>query len=250
MFQNGNVEFSNEKLIIAGEYYHHYEYSKQIAYGFEVPEKQKNFSTRAKDLSKRHDSNIWRSKKAIKLLLQANTSEQSFRTDSVQRPLFITLTFAENVQEVAEANYLFTKFVQKLNYNTFGEKKSILKYLAVIEFQQRGAIHYHVVFFNPLDISKFYDLVHTSWTHGFCHLKKIYNQTHLINYVHKDLTKLRQKKELFGHKSYFCSKGLLQSTQYRNKQKIQTLLPQQSKKQFVKIYNTTEMQIKYTQYKI
>lgn len=244
---------SNEKLIIAGQFYHYYQYSQEILYDYEkkpVTFNPNRPQERAVDLSKRTDSNIYRTKKAIKLLLQANTTEQSFAKNSIQRPLFVTLTFAENVQEVGKANKLFTEFVKTLNYQTFKTKKATLHYLAVIEFQQRGAIHYHVVFFNPLDISKFYDLVHENWTHGHCHLKKIHNQTHLINYVHKDLTKLRQKKELHGHKSYFCSKGLLKPTVHRNKERISNLLPPMDKQQYIKSYTKDSLTVIYRLYKI
>lgn len=239
---------SSEKLIIAGKYFHHYSYSKPIFYGAEAQSRRKTITRRSQDLSQRNDSNIYRTKKAIKLLLQANTSRESFDKNSVSRPLFITLTFAENVQEVAKANLLFTKFIKVLNYRAFGEKKAILKYLTVIEFQARGAIHYHSIFFNPLNISKFYDLVHSSWIHGHCHLKHIKNQQHLINYVHKDLTKLRQKKELYGHKSYFCSKGLLQPSEHRNSAKIHSLLPPENKRTYTKIFTTQDNTIKYTLY--
>jgi len=140
---------SNEKLIIAGNFFHHYQYSQDIIYDTkpQKPKKPNFTSNRAPDLSKRTDSNVYRTKKAIKLLLQSNTTQQSFEENTVDRPLFITLTFAENVQEIGTANKLFTLFVKKLNYQTYKTKKSVLKYLAVIEFQQRGAIHYHIIFF-------------------------------------------------------------------------------------------------------
>ena len=38
------------------------------------------------------------------------------------------------------ANYEFMKFIQRLKYN-YGD----FKYLAVIQFQERGAVHYHML---------------------------------------------------------------------------------------------------------
>lgn len=61
-----------------------------------------------------------------------------------ERPKFVTLTFDENITEHEVANYKFMKFIQRLKYHT-GVK---VKYTAVIEYQHRGAIHYHVVFYN------------------------------------------------------------------------------------------------------
>jgi len=165
-------------------------------------------------------------------------------------PLFITLTFESNVIDIPYANKQFNLFVKRFNRSVLHSKKAILKYATVIEFQQRGAIHFHTIFFNPLDISKFYDLVHYSWTHGHCHLKKVHNQTHLINYVHKDLTKLRQKKELHGHKSYFCSKVLYQPLLHRDKQKIKAILPPTDKQQYTKTFYKDSLTTTYTLYKI
>jgi len=240
---------TRQKLIIAGQYFHHYEYSKPISYDFEKKPQPRKLLRKSQDLSNRTDSNIYRTKKTIKLLLQANTTEQSFDENSISRPLFVTLTFAENQQEIGYASKCFTEFIKNLNYRAFKTKTATLRYLAVIEFQQRGAIHYHVIFFNPLDISKFYDLVHETWVHGFSHLKKIHNQTHLINYVHKDLTKLRQKKELYGHKSYFCSKNLLKPDLYRNEDRIKTLLPAVDKQQYTKVFSNDFVTTRYTLYK-
>jgi hypothetical protein len=54
--------------------------------------------------------------------------------------MFTTLTFRENLHNIKEANYEFLKFIKRVKYK-FGD----FKYLAVIEFQDRGAIHYHMI---------------------------------------------------------------------------------------------------------
>lgn len=66
----------------------------------------------------------------------------------VYPPAFLTLTFAENVQDWNYANREFSKFIQRLNYKVYGEKCTKLAYIGVPELQERGAIHYHVLFFN------------------------------------------------------------------------------------------------------
>ena len=50
---------------------------------------------------------------------------------------FLTLTFADNKTDVKACNILFKAFIRKLK-----RYKENLKYLAVIEFQERGAVHY------------------------------------------------------------------------------------------------------------
>lgn len=54
---------------------------------------------------------------------------------------FMTLTFAENIQDITYADNEFKKFMKRFNYKY--KRKS--KFLAVREFQKRGAIHYHLL---------------------------------------------------------------------------------------------------------
>ena len=61
---------------------------------------------------------------------------------------FVTLTFSENITELAPANAEYEKFIKRLNYQMFGTKKSNIKYTAVPEFTKEGRVHYHVIFYN------------------------------------------------------------------------------------------------------
>lgn len=54
-----------------------------------------------------------------------------------------TLTFEENVQSVKQADKEFRKAMRALN-DWFKSRGKEFKYVAVREFQKRGAIHYHV----------------------------------------------------------------------------------------------------------
>ena len=53
---------------------------------------------------------------------------------------FITLTFAENVRDLDEANRKFHIYVTQIRKRFPG-----FKYLGVPEFQERGAVHYHLM---------------------------------------------------------------------------------------------------------
>lgn len=56
---------------------------------------------------------------------------------------FITLTFKENITDIDRANRCFMSFIRKLRERL--KLKERLKYVAVIEFQNRGAVHYHML---------------------------------------------------------------------------------------------------------
>lgn len=55
-----------------------------------------------------------------------------------------TLTFARNVQDVAEADAAFRAAMRRLR-RYFQAQGKVFRYVAVREFQRRGAIHYHVI---------------------------------------------------------------------------------------------------------
>lgn len=93
------------------------------------------------------------------------------------------------------------KFIQRLKnkYNDF-------EYIAVIEKQQREAIHYHVLFFNLpyINKSKFAKI----WGKRFVKINKVKRNknisNYLIKYLSKDIENGRNKKQ----KRYLTSSGI------------------------------------------
>ncbi len=83
-----------------------------------------------------------RSKERIINLVNANV------VGSKEHIKFLTLTFKENITDVKKANYEFKKFIKRLNYYLKVNNYAPAKYIAVLENQKRGAIHYHIVLFN------------------------------------------------------------------------------------------------------
>lgn len=53
---------------------------------------------------------------------------------------FITLTFKENITDIVYANKIFNAWVSNVR-----KLKKDFKYIAVPEFQKRGAVHYHIL---------------------------------------------------------------------------------------------------------
>lgn len=140
-------------------------------------------------------------------------------------PVFATFTFADNIKEPKQANRLYTSFIKRLNYSLTKNKSLTLKYLTVIEFQKRGAVHYHTVFFNlPYykgDVQKYFREI---WSYGFTKINAVNDLQHLSNYVVKYLTKNNRDKRLDGQKYYFSSKGLIQPREFYDKNNILQLL--------------------------
>ena len=138
----------------------------------------------------------------------ANTNQR--RRDTIRRlaccnfdntyDKFLTLTFAENKTNVKECNILFKAFIRKLKkYNRD------LKYLAVIEFQDRGAVHYHVLLNIPyIPQSDLQNL----WGHGFVFVNAITHVDNIGAYIVKYMTKDNRDTRLMGQKAYLFSRNL------------------------------------------
>lgn len=122
---------------------------------------------------------------------------------------FLTLTFKENLKDVKKANKEFKLFIKRLkqyiNYNF--DKNFKLKYLAVIEFQERGAIHYHMLCNIPyIDL---HIIQNDIWKNGICFINKITHVDNLGAYIVKYITKDVNDFRLMGEKGYLRSNNLI-----------------------------------------
>ena len=192
---------SNYKAICSGNIIEFWEYEEPVFYGFDNNSNDTRIGKKKidniDDFVKRKD-NFLRTKFKIRRLINANVNDNS---------KFITLTFKENLTDVDVAKYKFKKFIEKINRRRLKEFKDKLKYLYVIEFQKRGSIHFHCVFFNQGYIKN--DELFKIWKHGFTKINKIDNVDNVGAYVVKYLDKEIQDSRLIGKDLYGRSKGNL-----------------------------------------
>ena len=131
---------------------------------------------------------------------------------------FITLTFKENITNIVYANKIFNAWVSNVR-----KLKKDFKYIAVPEFQKRGAVHYHILSNlgkedtniiipqkerteKTKDLTTLFDVKY--WSRGFARVdfikgdyKKIYS--YICKYMTKDID-----DKLFGKHRYFNSQNL------------------------------------------
>lgn len=200
----------NAKVIVAGNVIELYEYEKEIRTGkdsdMDKPvgrkgKRKEGLEWIDEDAKATREKNradaLQRARKNLRRLINANVDAWG------ERVKFFTLTFKENVQDIKMANYEFKKFRQRLEYH-LGLK---LKYVAVIEFQKRGAIHYHMIMFN-MPYVPHADLERI-WGHGFVKVNAIDEVDNVGAYVTKYMTKDNDDERLKGEKCYFSSRGLI-----------------------------------------
>jgi hypothetical protein len=162
-----------------------------------LPEEDKR---RAKEYRKTAN---YRSRERIRRLSLMNFKEGD---------LFLTLTFAENMTDLDFANKEVKKFMQRFKYKYGSE----VPYLGVIEFQQRGAIHYHFLvgaemgpdFYEDVTQWKESETLSKMWGNGFAYVEQIYDNDNLGAYLIKYLLKDIGDDRLSGRKHYLVSKGL------------------------------------------
>jgi hypothetical protein len=152
--------------------------------------------------------NMRRAEIKITDYINSNAYQWHDRNENPIMPIFLTLTFWDNVTDLDFAHNEFKNFIRRLSYEIRGRKETFLKYVSVVEFQDRGAIHYHVVFFNLPFMDRIYDKFRILWTCGSSNIKAIKNTKNIGRYMCKYLTKANNWDKLQGRKSYFVSDGL------------------------------------------
>ena len=199
-----------KKVIVSGNVVEVYDYEKPIIAGYSVKDHYKRgrcFEASEEDKQINRGKVFNRAKRDIRRLVNCNIGEFS---------KFVTLTFRENITDLKVANYEWKKFKQRLE-TKIGYK---LQYLVVIEFQKRGAIHYHCVMFNLPYIQN--NKLQEIWGNGFVKINNIDNVDNVGAYVCKYMTKTDDDR-LLGQKMYFSSRGLEKPVEIKEKARVETL---------------------------
>ena len=155
-----------------------------------------------KDEKKIEDRNIIRSKLNCQRLAKANS--KIWET-------FITLTIAENEQDIKKANKMLHSFTVQVR-----RIKKDFSYIAIPEFQKRGAIHYHLLtnisidddklIFSQEDNPRYKHIKY--WNKGFTNIEPIKDDIKkVVGYISKYMTKDIDNR-LFGHRRYLYSQNL------------------------------------------
>lgn len=150
------------------------------------------------------DRNIIRTKLNCQRLAKANAKDWKS---------FITLTYAENMEDVAKSKKDLEYFVKNIK-----KIKKDFKYIAIPEFQKRGAIHFHLltnlslqdnnIITKQKNNNKYYDVKY--WNKGFTSYEDISGDVKkIVGYISKYMTKDNADDRLFNFKRYTASQNLI-----------------------------------------
>ncbi len=257
--------YSNLRLVISGSVFEFYEFSDPIMYGRRF--KRKNIDIEETEIKVKTTSSMTeeekilasarRAKRTLSRLIRSNAFKWHNQNGKPYLPIVLTLTFKDEIRDIKTANNLFTDFIQRLNYsvnlNERGldrniAKKNLLKYSAVIEFQDKnrgGVIHYHMIFYNLPKIKRIYDRLTNIWGKGYFWvgtktknkskgLSNIDNDKKLkkiVEYFTKYIVKSFEDKRLKNKKKYFNSRELIKPTELEVEElvyMIKKIMPQEA----------------------
>lgn len=222
------IDRVTHKIIQSGDIVEIYEYSEGYIKGYTLTENQLNDRTSSEsassdtDYTDSRERSLKRAKTNLRRLINSNVGQYGKEFTAK----FLTLTFKENVQDIKDANYEFQKFIKRLNYKLYGTKKANLKYTTVIEFQKRGAIHYHTIVYNMpyLKANEISDV----WENGFIKINKIDDVDNVGAYVgeylgqaEKGQGKNIEDDRLRGQKTHFSSRGLFKPVEITDKKIVE-----------------------------
>ena len=234
----------NKKTITSGNIIEQMIYEKEVTHGKKLTPSQllKRKNARHKKWLKKIATwegepttpesrrlSMYRAKKKLTRLIDSNIYQYANSKGRIYPPVFLTLTFAEDIRNQKQGNLIFSLFIKRLNYEINKEKSNTLKYSVVIEFQDKtreGVIHYHVIFYNLPFIKK--EKLDKIWDKGYLNVKEVKKSKSISRYVTKYMAKNFDDTRLDKHKRYFSSRGLIKPRVYLGDiayEKIRNVIP-------------------------
>jgi len=166
-----------------------------------------NFSPPAQDKIKQKRLQQYYIKQKATRLINANCNAYPKTKREYYPPVMLTLTTKENISDLSITSPMLTLFMKRFNYEiSQGEKEAQLKYVAIPEWQKRGAVHYHIALFNMPYVKQ--QKLSDIWGQGYIWVSRSDRVRDLGHYLTKYMTKGFDDPRFEGHRRYSPSAGL------------------------------------------
>jgi len=196
-----------EKIVRSGKLLEYYKY-ELTPIGFQRDRNAGHSRTKPdrkgyKKHAARRADNVQRSVRAFRRLVRANLVGD-------ENPALLTLTMYQ-ILPYAKSCKLFTEFIVRLRKR----EGSSFRYIAVPEFQKRGATHWHLLIWG-LDEEVIYTertsrYLARLWLRGFCDITPTDGHAKLATYLTKYLRKAMQNLRYSGTKAYYSSRNVIKT---------------------------------------
>lgn len=155
----------------------------------------------------RRKDNLNSVRNSVRRLVNANVNRYGYN------PCFLTFTYRENQSDVSLAWSDWHDFMRKMR-GRFGT----LHALSVMEFQKRGAVHFHCIFFNLSPeverTERSTRLIASLWGHGYVDIERVRSARNVGAYVCKYLNKSADDERLRGQKFYTTTRNLFRPIEF------------------------------------
>lgn len=232
---NLNSNFYNVKIVCSGNIFEVYEYEFSQLRGFK--RKYKPYGINENEIYSDEDLEIVYDNEDIFYKELKEKISARRRAEKVRRLInanrndlvtFLTLTFKENLIDIDIANKEFDKFTKRVNRYLQKNYNIKFKYVSVIEFQKRGAIHYHMLCNLPTDFKvqnnkswkskkqKEFEVFISQnlWKNGFCDCRSIEGVDNVGAYLWSYMIKDSSDERLKGRKAFLYSVSTLEKEEY------------------------------------
>jgi len=194
---------SNCRVILSGDTYERYDYALPYFYNRPPPPRGSGWASGWSP--HRRADNLAAARALVRRIISCNVAAY----DCV--PKFVTYTFAKNITSLAQANSFWRRYCKRL-----GRSLGPRRYIVVAEFQKRGAVHYHALYFDLPFVPRLKYRIADLWGYGFVKVKGISHVRNVAAYLCKYLQKDLVDARLRGEKAYFCSRRLLRPVLLRD----------------------------------
>ena len=193
---------------MSGNVHELYEYEKPVVKGYE----KKKVGRANAHITSAETKEVNRKKTAQR----ARSTVRTYANANPHLNKFLTLTFALNITDLNFAYYELDKFIKRLK-----SRYKTISYISVVEFQKRGAIHFHILCDLPyVDLNELAKI----WTNGYVKINKIDNIDNVGAYITKYMTKENVDERLANRKCYTMSKNLNKPIEYTKQQDIDEVM--------------------------
>jgi len=148
---------------------------------------------------KRKD-NAFQAQRNFRRLVGANLNRET--------PLLISLTYEKNMQDITTGYKDYKSFIQALRYK-YGKN---IKYIVVPEFQKRGAVHFHALFWGlPKEVfseERRSRTINKLWGKGFVDVIQTDGHGKISSYLAKYMAKAFVDRRLKNQKAYVSSRNI------------------------------------------
>lgn len=199
---------THKRAIVSGNVIELFEYEKPVVKNYQGKNRGRANQAFTDEETKKENRKKVTNRARMKVRRYANANQDMRK--------FITLTFAYNMTDIESANACFNIFLTKLR-----KKYPNLKFIKVIEFQKRGAVHYHMLANIPyINWRKFEE---DFWPYGNTSIRRLDQNDNVGAYITKYMCKELDER-LKGFKCYSMSQNLTPPVVFEDEESVEYLM--------------------------